>query len=47
VVDNLARVDYDKCTNCGKCVEVCPVNVIVKQGKSIVIREGQDASLIQ
>lgn len=47
VIDNLARVDYDKCTNCGKCVEVCPVNVIVNQGKRIVIREGQDASLTQ
>ncbi len=28
VKDNLARIDYDKCTACGKCVEKCPVKVI-------------------
>jgi electron transport complex protein RnfB len=31
VVDNLAKVDYDKCTQCMVCVEKCPVSVI--QGK--------------
>ncbi|MDF2540303.1 MAG: putative rane protein [Herbinix sp.] len=28
VQDNLAYIDYSKCTNCGKCVGVCPVKVI-------------------
>lgn len=28
VVDNLASIDYDKCTLCGVCVEVCPVKCI-------------------
>lgn len=28
VVDNLARIDYEKCTNCGKCAEVCPRKII-------------------
>lgn len=28
VEDNLALIDYSKCTNCGKCAEVCPVKVI-------------------
>lgn len=28
VVDNLARIDYDKCTGCGKCAEKCPQNII-------------------
>lgn len=28
VEDNLAYIDYEKCTNCGKCAEVCPVNII-------------------
>jgi electron transport complex protein RnfB len=28
VVDNLARVDYDKCTGCLECVKVCPTKVI-------------------
>ena len=29
VVDNIAHIDYNKCTNCGKCAEKCPVKVIV------------------
>lgn len=28
VNDNLAYIDYSKCTNCGKCAAVCPVKVI-------------------
>lgn len=28
VVNFVARIDYDKCTACGKCVEVCPKHVI-------------------
>ena len=26
--DNLSVIDYEKCTNCGKCAEKCPVKVI-------------------
>ena len=26
--NNVAVIDYDKCTNCGKCAEKCPVKVI-------------------
>jgi RnfABCDGE-type electron transport complex B subunit len=29
VIDNLAVIDYGKCKNCGKCVQVCPKGVIV------------------
>jgi len=29
VVDNIAHIDYEKCTNCGKCAEKCPVKVIL------------------
>lgn len=28
VIDNLAHIDPDKCTNCGKCAEKCPVKII-------------------
>lgn len=28
VVDNLATIDYKKCTGCGNCVSVCPVKCI-------------------
>lgn len=30
VVNNLSQIDYDKCTNCGHCVEVCPTKCIMK-----------------
>lgn len=28
VIDNLAVVDYNKCTSCGECVKVCPMKTI-------------------
>ncbi len=30
VVDNLAAIDYTKCTNCGICADSCPKKIIVK-----------------
>lgn len=29
VENNIAHIDYDKCTNCGKCKEKCPTKVIL------------------
>ena len=32
VTDFLAKIDYDKCTLCEKCVEACPTNAIEIRG---------------
>lgn len=29
LVDNLARIDYEKCDNCGVCVDKCPTKCII------------------
>lgn len=34
VTDNLAVIDYTKCTDCGKCVEKCPTKCLVRRIKS-------------
>lgn len=31
-------IDTEKCVSCGKCVKVCPAQIIVKQGKKLVIK---------
>lgn len=28
IVDGIAKVDYDKCTNCGACINICPKGLI-------------------
>lgn len=33
VENNLARIDYAKCTNCGKCAQKCPTKVILGELK--------------
>ncbi|MBU1863532.1 MAG: RnfABCDGE type electron transport complex subunit B [Candidatus Omnitrophica bacterium] len=30
VINNVAIIDHKKCTNCGKCVSVCPRNIILQ-----------------
>ncbi|MRS11569.1 MAG: RnfABCDGE type electron transport complex subunit B [Actinobacteria bacterium] len=40
VIDMLAVVDFDKCTACGTCVQVCPQRCIDHHGR----REGIDAA---
>lgn len=33
VTDNLAKIDYKKCTQCGACVTACPRKIIVNENK--------------
>ena len=33
VTDNLAHIDYSKCTGCGHCAEVCPRHIIADFSK--------------
>jgi len=35
----IAKVDNEKCTGCGVCVEICPVNAIKIENKKAVISE--------
>jgi len=28
ILDNLAEIDYNKCTSCGECIKVCPMKTI-------------------
>ena len=30
VTNNVAHIDYDKCTNCGLCKDNCPRGTIIK-----------------
>lgn len=34
VEDNLAKIDYEKCKNCGLCVTKCPSKIIVKENRA-------------
>lgn len=33
VEDNLARIDYEKCKNCGLCAMKCPSKIILKESR--------------
>lgn len=39
VENNLAYIDYSKCTNCGRCAAVCPVKVIVVEKEEILLKK--------
>lgn len=39
VNDNLARIDYDKCTNCAVCVEKCPRKLIIDVNGVVELRD--------
>lgn len=42
VENNLSRIDYEKCTNCGHCAEVCPTKCIMKGDFSGIHRMDQE-----
>ena len=42
VVDNLARIDYSKCTGCGKCADKCPRKIIFNRNGKAVIEETEE-----
>jgi Na+-translocating ferredoxin:NAD+ oxidoreductase RNF subunit RnfB len=39
VNDNLAKIDYDKCTNCAVCVSKCPRKLIVDVNGIVELRD--------
>lgn len=39
VDNNLAKIDYSKCTNCGRCVEKCPQKIIVNENAVPKVQE--------
>ncbi len=41
VVDNIARIDYTKCTGCGACAEKCP-RKIIKKGIRVIVDTDND-----
>lgn len=37
VVNNIAKIDYDKCTNCGECFVVCPTKAISMDDENKIV----------
>ncbi|KZX12572.1 4Fe-4S binding protein [Methanobrevibacter filiformis] len=43
------EIDYNKCegTDCGECVDVCPMEVVVVEGDKIVVKSPDECSLCE
>lgn len=41
----IVRIDYSRCNACGKCVEICPRKVFVKEGEKIMIAKEMECTL--
>jgi len=35
-------IDYKKCKTAGECVTTCPMNVFVKEGKKVIVKNPDD-----
>ncbi|GAB6056102.1 4Fe-4S dicluster domain-containing protein [Methanobacterium alkalithermotolerans] len=42
-------IDYEKCdgADCGECVDVCPMEVLIIEGDKIVIQNLEECSLCE
>ena len=40
--DNKVRINWDLCTNCGKCVSVCPTNALYMFGQELTVKQVLD-----
>ncbi|MBU4535123.1 MAG: 4Fe-4S dicluster domain-containing protein [Euryarchaeota archaeon] len=42
-------IDYEKCdgADCGECVDVCPMEVLIIEGDKIVIQNIEECSLCE
>ena len=38
-----AKVDNSKCTGCGACIEICPVNAVKLENKKAIVDKGECA----
>ena len=47
VEDNLARIDYTKCTNCALCVEKCPRRLIVDINGVVELYDPKTDTMVQ
>lgn len=43
----IINIDETKCTSCGECVNVCPVEIYKKEGDRTVVGPTDDCSFCQ
>jgi 2-oxoglutarate ferredoxin oxidoreductase subunit delta len=35
-------IDYEKCTNCGVCIEICPMDVFAKKDEKVKVNNPKE-----
>ena len=43
----IINLDYDKCTNCGECTTVCPVEIFKRENDKTIVGPSDDCSYCQ